>query len=296
MTSLHDTQVNDMRKHETAGMDWVSVWFVVAFHVLAVIGVYQVGISWRLCLLALGSYLVRMWAVTVGYHRYFSHRAFKTSRVFQFIIGVMGTLAVERGPLWWGALHRRHHTYADSDDDIHSPTLHGFFWAYIGWMHSKTHTATTDYAAMRDFKRFRELYWLNEYYIVAPLVACGLLFVFCDYATFVWVVLVATVVQWHALFASNTFCHLFGSRRFDTKDTSTNNAVCALLVLGEGWHNNHHFFPGSARQGFYWWEYDVGYYSIKLLQALRLVWDVREVPARVLRQAAAHQPAASQGV
>lgn len=274
-----------MSKYKIRDLDWTSVVFVVGFHVATIVAVVHVDISTRLFLIGLASYLLRMWAITAGYHRYFAHRSFKTSRAFQLALAIIGTLAIERGPLWWGALHRRHHANADQDDDIHSPTLHGFLWAYIGWMHARLHTTATDYAMMRDFERFPELHWLNEHYIVPPVIAAAVLFTFCSLPTFVWAVLVATVAQWHALFLSNTFCHLFGSRRFETNDTSVNNAVCAVFVLGEGWHNNHHFYPAAARQGFFWWEYDPSYWSIKLLQALRVVWDVREVPDRILLQA-----------
>jgi stearoyl-CoA desaturase (Delta-9 desaturase) len=273
-----------MNTAEVNEIDWVSAGFVLVFHLAAIVGILLTGISFFLLGVLLASYLVRIWAITTGYHRYFSHRAFRTSRLFQFLIAVMGTLAIERGPLWWAAHHRHHHRYADREEDIHSPTLQGFFWAYVGWMHCKKNSSATDYTRIKDFSRYSELVWLDRYYVVPPLLASALIWVFAGPAVFVWAVLVGTVIQWHALFTSNTLCHLLGRRRFDTPDTSRNNAACALLLMGEGWHNNHHYYPGSARQGFYWWEVDLSYYSIKVMEKAHLVWDVREVPEDILQQ------------
>jgi len=155
-------------------------------------------------------------------------------------------------------------------------------------MHCKKYSAATDYTRIKDFSRYPELLWIDRYYVVPPLVASVLIWVLAGPAVFVWAVLVGTIIQWHALFGSNILCHLLGRRRFDTPDTSRNNAVSAVLLLGEGWHNNHHYYPGSARQGFYWWEVDLIYYSIKLLEKCHLVWDVREVPEDVLLRGRYH--------
>ncbi|MCA1567752.1 MAG: acyl-CoA desaturase [Acidobacteria bacterium] len=271
-----------MRQHKLEEVDFSGVLFVVVFHVLTIVGVFVVGSSLYLVGLGFLSYSIRVWVITAGYHRYFAHRSYQTSRAFQFIIGLLGTLAVERGPLWWATMHRLHHRYADQEQDVHSPFQDGLLWAYIGWMHSKNNCATTDYSKVKDFSNYPELRWLNRFYLIPPLVVGILLLILCSQAVFVWVVLVGTVIQWHTLFFSNTACHIFGSRRFNTNDTSRNNLLCAIILMGEGWHNNHHYYARSARQGFYWWEVDVSYYSIKLLEKLGIVWNVREIPRHIL--------------
>lgn len=271
-----------MRQHKWEEFDPISVLFILVFHMAAIVGVFVVGVSLYLVGLGVLSYALRVWVITAGYHRYFAHRSFKTSRAFQFIIGLLGTLAVERGPLWWATMHRLHHQYADQEKDIHSPLQDGLLWAYIGWMHSRKYCAVNDYSKIKDFSKYPELRWLNRFYLIPPLVAGALLLTLCSPAVFVWVVLVGTVLQWHTLFFSNTACHIFGRRRFNTNDTSKNNLLCAIILMGEGWHNNHHFYARSARQGFYWWEVDVSYYSIKLFEKLGIVWNVQEVPPHIL--------------
>ncbi|NJL29743.1 MAG: acyl-CoA desaturase, partial [Thermoanaerobaculia bacterium] len=264
-------------------INWVrSLPFVIA-HVAAVVGVVMVGISPWLVALAAGSYALRMWAITAGYHRYFSHRSFKTSRAFQFILALVGSLAAQKGALWWAANHRDHHRHSDQEEDIHSPTLKGFFWSHVGWILSNKHHEV-DYRKVKDLGRYPELVWLDRHYLVAPLTAAGLVWAFFGGAVFVWVALVATVALWHGTFTINSLCHVFGRRRFETTDTSKNSLILALITLGEGWHNNHHYYPGSTRQGFYWWEVDLSYYSLVVLSWLGIVWDLNKVPERVLEK------------
>lgn len=268
--------------------DWVSSLPFIAVHVGAVVGAVLVGWSWQLIGLAVLSYVVRMWAITAGYHRYFSHRSFKTSRVFQFLLAFVATCSVQKGVLWWAAHHRHHHRHSDEEPDLHSPTLRGFLWAHFGWFLCRKHNAT-NYSKIKDFAKYPELVWLNRFHLVPPLAVGGLVWWLGGTAAFVWAGLVGTVALWHGTFTINSLCHVFGRRRFATSDTSKNSLILALITLGEGWHNNHHFFPGSTRQGFYWWEIDITYYSLKFLELFRIVWDVRGVPKRVLergRQAA----------
>lgn len=270
-----------MSGQQAEKFDLITLWAMIIIHLGAVIGVFLVGVSPFLVSLAFLTCLLRVWVITTGYHRYFSHRAFETSRTFQFLLGLLGTLCVQRGPLWWAIMHRHHHRYADQEEDMHSPSLQGFLWAYIGWMNSQKYAAT-DLSKIKDLSRYRELCWLNRFHVIPPIITGGLLLIFFGWAVFVWAGLVGTVMQWHALFASNTLSHMFGFRRFNTDDTSKNNFFCALLLMGEGWHNNHHYYPGSARQGFYWWEIDLSYYSIKFLERLGLVWNVHEIPKSLL--------------
>jgi len=256
----------------------------LAIHVAALVGVFLVEIRLSLIGWAVVSYGLRMWAITTGYHRYFSHRSYKTSRAFQLILALCGTLALQKGPLWWAAHHRAHHQHADDEEDIHSPTLRGIFWSHVGWILCDKYKST-DLARVQDLAKFPELLWLERFCVVPPVLAGAALWIFGGPAVFVWAGLVATVAQWHGLFTANSLSHVYGWRRFETSDTSRNNPLLALITFGEGWHNNHHRYPGSARQGFYWWEIDLSYYSIKALEAVGLVWEVHSVPQRVLAQA-----------
>jgi stearoyl-CoA desaturase (Delta-9 desaturase) len=247
--------------------------------------------------LLVGSYLLRMWAVTAGYHRYFAHRSYKTSRVFQFVLALLGATAMQKGPLWWASWHRRHHKYADTPGDPHSPILYGFWYAHIGWiLSSKSDHA--DLSNVNDLVRFPELRLIERFWAV-PLVGYALAcFAVAGMPGLVWGFIVSTVAVSHVTFFINSIAHLWGSQRFQTKDFSRNNPVLAVLTLGEGWHNNHHYYMSSARQGFYWWEVDLSYYVLKLLAAIHVVREIREPPAsvyetrnQVRRSAASLRPA-----
>jgi stearoyl-CoA desaturase (delta-9 desaturase) len=230
---------------------------------LMCLGVIWVGWSWFAVLTAAGLYLIRMSAITGCYHRYFSHNAFKTNRFWQFLFAVLGNSSVQRGPLWWAAHHRHHHRYADTDKDIHSPRQHGFVWSHMGWLTSAANFPTK-MQYVKDWARFPELRWINRFDIVIPvLLACALFFggLLLDiYAPqlqtngpqlLIWGFFISTVVLFHGTVTINSFDHVFGSRRYETPDTSRNNAFLALITLGEGWHNNHHHYAITARQGFY---------------------------------------------
>jgi stearoyl-CoA desaturase (delta-9 desaturase) len=266
--------------------DWGSISLLsavpfTAMHVGVAVGVFLAPPTWTLASAAFLSYALRLIAVTGGYHRYFSHRGFKTSRPFQFILAMAGTLAMQKGPLWWAAHHRTHHRFSDTEKDIHSSKIYGFWWAYLGWILSRNNDST-DTALIADFWRYPELRFLNRFHLIPPLAVGAFLWLVLGLPVFVWIGLLPIVFGWHALFCSNVLCHVFGSRRFATNEDSRNNPFFAVLVFGEGWHNNHHFYPTSARQGFYWWEIDVTYYVILFLKKCGLVWDVAGVPARVL--------------
>jgi len=259
----------------------------VLVHVASLL-IFFFHFHWYYLVTCLAMLVVRMFFVTAGYHRYFSHRSFKTSRVFQFIIAFMAMSSSQKGVLWWAAHHRHHHRYSDQELDLHSPTLFGFFWSHIGWIISDRYNETRlDYIG--DFAKFPELRWLNKYHIVPPATLAVVLWLIGGWPLFVWGFCLSTVFLWHDTFTINSLSHLFGSRRYETTDTSRNNWLLALLTLGEGWHNNHHHFMASARQGFYWWEIDITYYTLKVMSWLGIVWDLRKVPAHIL----ADQPAAA---
>jgi len=224
-----------------------------------------------------------MFFVTAGYHRYFSHRAFKTSRVFQFVIAFMAMSSAQKGVLWWAAHHRHHHRHSDQELDLHSPTLFGFFWSHVGWIMSDKYNDTRlNYIG--DFAKFPELRWLNKYHMVPPVVLGAVIWLIGGWHLFIWGFCLSTVLLWHDTFTINSLSHLFGTRRYETTDTSKNNWFLALLTLGEGWHNNHHHFMASARQGFFWWEVDITYYTLKVLSWFGIVWDLRKVPVHLLSE------------
>ena len=262
-------------------VNWVRAIPFIGVHILAVVGVFLVPPTLELVLIAVALYTIRMWGIIVGYHRYFSHRSFKTSRAFQLVLVLVGAASVQKGPLWWAAHRRHHHRHSDQDPDLHSPTLRGFFWSHLGWILCDKYHAT-EHHKIRDFMKYPELRWLDRHYILVPVLMGAGLWIFAGFEAFMWGGLISTVVLWHGTFTINSLAHVFGKRRFATKDTSRNNLLLSIITLGEGWHNNHHYYPGSARQGFYWWEVDIGYYSLKLLELFRIVWDVRGVPERVL--------------
>jgi stearoyl-CoA desaturase (Delta-9 desaturase) len=244
---------------------------------------FAVGWSWPAIYLCAILYFIRMFAITGFYHRYFSHRTFQTSRAAQFIFAVIGATSVQRGPLWWAAHHRGHHKYSDTELDVHSPVVHGFMWSHIGWITSDRNIPT-DYSRIPDLAKYPELVFINRFDWL-PVVGLALIVYFggeamrlvdphVSGAQFVVWGFISTIILFHATCSINSFGHLFGSRRFETPDESRNNLVLALFTLGEGWHNNHHKFPGSTRQGIMWYEIDVTYEILKLMQAVGLVWGV----------------------
>lgn len=243
--------------------------------------------SWQGLALALASYFVRMVIVTAAYHRYFSHRAFKTSRVFQFVLAVLAQTAGQRGVIWWASHHRWHHKHSDTPRDIHSVRQRGFWHAHVGWVLSDDWNGT-DQSLVKDLVRFPELRLLNSNALaIVPIAALGLAFLLIGgLHNFIWGFLVSSVLLWHGSFAINSLSHVFGRRRFDTGDDSRNSLLLAIATTGEGWHNNHHHYPSSARQGFRWWEIDVTYYVLWVLSRVGLIWDLRRPPSSALEQRA----------
>jgi stearoyl-CoA desaturase (Delta-9 desaturase) len=254
-------------------------WFV---HVAAVGGVIRLGWSWSGLALAVVLYATRMFFVSAGYHRYFSHRTFKTSRAMQFVLAVGASSSMQKGVLWWTANHRLHHRFADGDRDPHSPRERGFWWAHVGWILSHEHKQT-QWRYVRDLARYPELVWLNRYHLVPPVLLAILLYWVGGAWALVWGFFVSTTLLWHGTFTINSLAHRFGRQRYRTGDDSRNNALLALLTGGEGWHNNHHHYPSSVDQGFFWWEVDLTRYVLMLLARLGVIWDIRRPPLERLR-------------
>jgi stearoyl-CoA desaturase (delta-9 desaturase) len=228
-------------------------------------------------------YFVRMFGITAGYHRYFSHRSYKTSRWFQFVLACLGCSALQKGPLWWAAHHRQHHRHSDTSEDPHSPRLRSFWWSHVGWILAGAYDET-NWPAVQDWERYPELRWLNRNHWIPGMVLAGLCWLLDGWSGLIWGFLVSTVLSFHATFAVNSLCHVWGRRRYATADASRNNLWVALLTLGEGWHNNHHHYQSSANQGFFWWEIDVTYYLIRLLGFTGLVWGIRRPAGRKLQE------------
>jgi stearoyl-CoA desaturase (delta-9 desaturase) len=257
----------------------------LAIH-LAVLFVFFVPVTWISLALCAGLYFIRMFGITAGYHRYFSHRAYKTSRIFQFILAWLGCSALQKGPLWWASNHRRHHKHSDQEEDPHSPIKHGVWWSHVGWVLSARNNQK-DLSNMKDLVRYPELRFLEAFHWLPGLVLGVLCHVIDGWSGVVWGFIISTVLLYHGTFLVNSACHVFGSRRFETKDASRNNALVAIVTLGEGWHNNHHHYMSSANQGFKWWEIDVSFYILWLLRCTLVVWDLRKPPANKLVPTAA---------
>ena len=257
---------------------------------LMCLGVFFVGFSWVALGTAIFFYVLRMFAITGFYHRYFSHKSFKTSRAFQFVMGLCGASSAQRGPLWWAANHRHHHKTSDRPQDFHSPMQHGFWWSHMGWIMGKS-AFRTDEKQIPDLVKFPELKLLDRFDLVIPFVLGGFMMglgIFLEKFApslgtngpqmLIWGFFVSTVVLFHGTVTINSLSHVWGSRRYKTNDDSRNNWFLAIITLGEGWHNNHHHYPGSVRQGFFWWEYDLTFYGLKALSWMGLIWDLKTVP------------------
>jgi len=272
----------------------VDRWIPFIFLHAGCLGVIWTGTSATALMVCVGLYFFRMFIVTGWYHRYFSHRAFKTSRTLQFVFALLGTASMQRGPLWWAAHHRQHHAQSDTEYDVHSPTVRGFIWSHMGWITSSKNMLT-DYQKVRDFEEYPELRWVNRFDWVMPTMMIAVLYgagellweMHPELQTsgaqlVVWGFFISTTILFHATSSINSIAHLFGYRRYETDDNSRNNPLLALFTLGEGWHNNHHKYSFCVRQGFAWWEIDVAYQILKLFEWAGLVWDLKQMPKGAL--------------
>ena len=276
-------------------IDYARCFSLIFIHV-GCLGIFWVGWSWAAVSIALFLYFTRMFAITAFLHRYFSHRTFKTNRFFQFIFAGIASSAMQRGALWWAAHHRKHHKESDTEKDVHSPHTKSFLWSHIGWITSRKNFLT-DYKTIKDFARYPELVFLNRFNKLIPLLLAVLLFVSGEWLSLnapslntngwqliVWGWFISTTALLHGTSTINSLSHLYGKKRFDTGDESRNNFWLSLITLGEGWHNNHHYYMHSARQGFYWWEIDITYYGLKIMSFIGIIHDLRPVPKHILDQ------------
>ena len=271
----------------------------ILFMHLAALGVFFTGFSWvAVAALAL-TYVTRVFALTAGFHRYFSHRSFKTSRVFQFLMASVGTSSAHLGPMWWAANHRHHHQHSDTEEDIHSPVTSGPFWAHIGWVMCRAYRGLRK-DRVKDLHKYPELRFIERFHVLAPLSLIAALYglgawLEAAYPALgatglqlvMWGFFLSTVLVYHVTFCVNSVTHMVGTKRFATSDESRNSFWVALLTFGEGWHNNHHRWPLSARQGMYWWEIDITYYLQRVLEKLGLIWDLKVYPKAIYAEALA---------
>ncbi|STY30760.1 fatty acid desaturase [Legionella wadsworthii] len=274
---------------------WVRAAIFILFHI-GCLAVLWVEWSFTAVFTAILLFYLRMFAITGFYHRYFSHKTFKMNRFWQFVFAVVGNSAMQRGPLWWAAHHRIHHRFTEKEQDPHSPIQHGLLWSHVGWIFYSDNFKT-DYKSIGDFAKYPELIWLNRHDNVVPLSLMLILFLIGSYLQayypslhtsgmqlVIWGFVISTVALFHATFSINSMSHLWGTRTFQTEDKSRNNLFLALLTMGEGWHNNHHYYPRSTSQGFRWWQIDITYYLLCLLEKMHIIHDISRVPLELKKK------------
>ena len=240
------------------------------------------GITWQAVVICVALYWLRMFAIGAGYHRYFSHRSYSAGRVFQFILAVLAQSSAQKSILWWAAKHRHHHLHSDTSRDVHSPRHKGFIYSHVGWIFARQHD-TTDLVKVADFASFPELRWLHKFEVLPAVAIAVLCFLIAGWSGLIVGFLWSTVLLYHATFCINSLAHVHGRKRYVTGDDSRNNWLLAFFTMGEGWHNNHHAYQSSVRQGFRWWEIDATFYILKALSWLGIVWDLKTPTEQVMR-------------
>ena len=282
-------------EEEPNKINWLRVTPFIALHLVCLMAFF-VGYSLTAILAAVFLYALRVFAITAFYHRYFSHRTFTCNRFWQFVFAYIGATATQRGPLWWASHHRAHHAVSDKEGDEHSPIQRGFWWSHTLWFLSNKNYPT-NFERVKDWQKFPELVFINKYETLPPLTLALALFFFGKFLAvyfpqlqtngwqlLIWGYFISTIAVSHVTFFINSLTHTWGRRRFDTGDTSRNNVILALLTFGEGWHNNHHYYSTSTRQGFYWYEIDITYYLLLLMSKIGIVDNIRKVPLSILEE------------
>ena len=268
------------RRDDQVNLVTSTAFFVV--HLLPLLAFFT-GITATAVALFFVTFFGRMWAVTAGYHRYFSHRSFRMNRFWGAALAFAGTTAAQKGPLWWAAHHRNHHRYSDQEQDIHSPKK-GFWWSHVVWILCDKYNKS-DQNLIRDFSKYPEMRFIDKHDWIGPWALGVTCFLIGGWSGLVVGFFASTVLLWHTTFTINSLAHVWGKRVYETEDTSRNNGFLALFTGGEGWHNNHHRYPFAARQGFRWWQIDTTYYGLKLLSWVGIVKDIRPVPPAIIDEA-----------
>jgi stearoyl-CoA desaturase (delta-9 desaturase) len=264
---------------ENEQIAWVSSIPFFLVHLSPILLIWT-GIRWVDVALCVALYFGRMFFISAGYHRYFAHRGYKMGRIMQFLFAFGGATAAQKGVLWWAGYHRHHHWFSDQPEDIHSPKK-GFFWSHLGWILCPRYNRTPS-EVIEDFAKYPEIRWVDKHYLVPPIMLATVCYLVGGSSALVGGFLLSTVILFHGTFIVNSLTHLYGSRRYETTDTSRNSLLIALVTGGEGWHNNHHYYETTANNGFFWWEIDTSYYVLKILSWVGLVWDLRLPPKFVL--------------
>ncbi len=256
-------------------INWHTLIFVIIFHILAVVALFN--FSWaNLTAAFILWWVAGSFGIGIGYHRLLTHRGFKAPKWLEYTLSIFGTLALQSGPLTWVTTHRVHHAFTETDRDPHSPR-NGTYWSHMGWiMRGKAQHQT--WADMQrycpDFANDRVHQLINKYYIVPTIVVGMGLLAIGGWTMLLWGIFLKTVLGWHFTWLVNSATHLWGTRRFETRDDSRNNALVAAVTFGEGWHNNHHAYPRSAKHGIAWYEFDVNWVQIRILEKLGVISDV----------------------
>ena len=277
----HETGADDHDDVDHDDIVYPSAIPFVLVH-LACFGAIWTGITWEAVALCIGLYWLRIFAIGAGYHRYFSHRAYSTSRVFQFVLAFLAQTTTQKSVLWWAAKHRHHHLHSDTAHDVHSPRHKGFMYSHVGWIFDRRHD-TVDLVKIDDFARYPELMFLHRFEQVPSVILAVTCFLIAGWSGLIVGFFWSTVLVYHATFCINSLAHVHGRKRYVTGDDSRNNWVLAFFTMGEGWHNNHHAYQSSVRQGFRWWEIDPTFYILKALSWAGVVWDLKSPPEQVLR-------------
>ena len=278
-------------KTKSNHLNWDTTFFVVTFHLLAIWALFT--FSWANFLAAFIMWWVAgSFGIGLAYHRLLTHRSFKTPKWLEYFLTFCGTLALQSGAIKWVTTHRIHHAHTETDKDPHSPR-NGTYWAHIGWIirgTSQEHDEATIKRYSPDLIKDPVHVFMSRYYWVTTVIAAVVLFAIGGWSMVLWGVFARIVFGWHMTWLVNSATHIWGTRRFETRDDSTNNALIAAVTFGEGWHNNHHAQPSSARHGLAWYEFDVNWVTIWLLEKVGLAKDVRvynlgEQPSQVKRAA-----------
>ena len=283
MADLSSMESNRSAEHDTENDDIIypsAIPFVLAH--FACFAAIWTGITWKAAAIGVALYWLRIFAIGAGYHRYFSHRAYSTGRISQFILAFFSQSSAQRSVLWWAAKHRHHHLHSDTVRDVHSPRHKGFMYSHVGWIFSVKH-ASADLVTIADFARYPELKFLHRFELLPAIVVAGACFAFAGWSGLIVGFFCSTALLYHATFCINSLAHVHGRKRYVTGDDSRNNWLLAIFTMGEGWHNNHHACQSSVRQGFRWWEFDPTYYILKALSWFGIVWALKSPREDVLR-------------
>eukprot|EP00127_Corallochytrium_limacisporum_P003979 Clim_evm28s156 gene=Clim_evmTU28s156 len=271
------------QKEITVSLDMATATFF-GLHLLGIVTPFFVPFSWKMLVVCLLSVEIRMFFITGLYHRYFSHRSFRTSRPAQFVFSILGCMCLQKGPLWWAAWHRHHHRHSEEEEDAHSPVRHGLLWSHFGWFLLSDEYSHTPETYIRDIKKYPELWFVERYHYVPFLFFAAAMGYFGGPSVFIWGVFVAQILLWHFTYTINSLAHVWGEKRYRTDDNTRNNFWLALVTLGEGWHNNHHAYAAMSRAGLRWYEIDMTYNALQIMEAFGIIWDLKEPNWKVLEK------------